>query len=176
MAIALCRLMVYVKDSAAWCYAKSVLCVDVCVRRIFLDELAAWPDVLAHEHGEDGVGLDSVVNGDLLEGTVFGVHRRVPKLVVVHLTETFVALRMDLVLVAAAVGVDELLALLFGPAILLHLALLAEVKRRGGEVDVSFFDQSTHATEEEGEDQGGNVATVHVGIGHDDHLVVTELR
>ena len=82
---------------------------------------------------------------------------------------------MDLALVAAAVGVDELLALLFGPAILLHLALLAEVKRWGGEVDVPLLDQSAHAAEEEGEDQGGNVATVHVGIGHDDYLMVAEL-
>ena len=42
------------------------------------------------------------------------------------------------------------------------------VKRRLGNIQVTFLDQFRHGTEEKGEEQGADVAAVHVGIGHDD--------
>src|SRR5204863_9430820 len=52
-----------------------------------LDELLARLDPLAHEPGEDLVGLGGVVDLDPQEHPRLGVHRRVPELVGVHLAE-----------------------------------------------------------------------------------------
>ena len=54
--------------------------VDSGVARVFLDEFAAWRNVIAHQHREDAVGLGSVVNGHLLQRTRFGIQRGFPKL------------------------------------------------------------------------------------------------
>ena len=44
-----------------------------------------------------------------------------------------------------------------------------------GGVDIALLDQGPHKAEEEGEQQGADVGAVHVGIGHDDHLVIAQL-
>ncbi len=49
------------------------------------------------------------------------------------------------------------------------------VERRLGDVDEAAPDQLGHLAVEEGEQQGADVGAVHVGIGHDDDLVVAEL-
>ena len=82
---------------------------------------------------------------------------------------------MDALLVAPAEALDEGLTLLLGPAVLALLASRAEVERRRSDVDVAVLDKGAHVSEEEGQDQRGDVATVHVGIGHDDDLVVAQL-
>ena len=38
-----------------------------------------------------------------------------------------------------------------------------------------MLDEGTHEAEEEGQKQGTDMAAVHIGIGHDDHLVIAEL-
>ncbi len=45
---------------------------------------------------------------------------------------------------------------------------------RLGDVKVPFFDQRLHVAEEEGQQQGADVAAVHVGIGHDDDAPVAQ--
>ena len=82
---------------------------------------------------------------------------------------------MDLVLVTSTIFIDECLALLFSPAVFFDFAFLTEVKGRSRQINISVFDQGTHSAEEESKNQCGNVASVHVGIGHDDYLVVAEL-
>ena len=44
-----------------------------------------------------------------------------------------------------------------------------------GDVDMACFDQGRVLAEEEGQKQGADVGAVHVGIGHDDNLVVAQL-
>ena len=39
---------------------------------------------------------------------------------------------------------------------------------------MASLDEFAHVAEEEGQNQSGNVASVHIGIGHDDYLVVTK--
>ncbi len=59
-----------------------------------------------------------------------------------------------------------------------HPLLLAPgdlVQRGHGGVDIALLDQRPHEAEEEGQQQGADVGPVHVGIGHDDDLVVAEL-
>ena len=49
------------------------------------------------------------------------------------------------------------------------------VQRRHGDVGVAVLDERTHVTEQEGQQQGGDVLAVDVGIGHDDDLAVAQL-
>src|SRR5215218_1477045 len=51
-------------------------------------------------------------------------------------------------------------------------ALLELVQRRLGDVDVARLDQILHLAEQQGEDQRADVRPVHVGVRHEDHLVV----
>ena len=44
-----------------------------------------------------------------------------------------------------------------------------------GDVEVIAVDQALHPAEEKGEQQGADVGAVHVGVGHDDDLVVAHL-
>ena len=55
------------------------------------------------------------------------------------------------------------------------LPALHFVERRTGDVDVTTFHQLLLVTVEEGEQQGADVGTVHVGVGHDHDSVVTEV-
>ena len=64
---------------------------------------------------------------------------------------------------------------MLGPAVFLNLTFLTQIEGRSRQIHISVLDQGTHTAEEEGQDQCGDVATVHIGIGHDNHLVVTQL-
>src|SRR5690606_19561613 len=48
------------------------------------------------------------------------------------------------------------------------------VERRFGKIDIPTFDNFPHITEEERQKQRCNVATVNVGIGHDDNFVIAK--
>ncbi len=56
----------------------------------------------------------------------------------------------------------------------LLLAFLHLVKRRLGNIDIAPLDQLGHLAEEERQQQGTNVRTIHVRIRHDDDAVVAE--
>ena len=56
----------------------------------------------------------------------------------------------------------------------LVLALLDLVQRRQADVDVAAIDQLRHLPVEEGQQQGADMAAVHVGVGHDDDAVVAQ--
>ena len=99
-----------------------ILCVDIGVCRVLFNKLASRLHVVSHQHGEDLVSIGGVVDGDLFEQTCLGVHSGLPKLLGVHLAQTFVALRVDvLVLHAAGILVEESLALLIVVAVLADL-------------------------------------------------------
>ena len=57
----------------------------------------------------------------------------------------------------------------------LFLALLDLVQRRLRDVDMPALDQVRHLTIEEGQQQGADMRTVDVGVGHDDDAVITQL-
>src|SRR5262249_40808632 len=68
------------------------------IQRIIFNEPSARLDLIAHEDGEDFVGLDRVVDPDLQERAFFGVHRRLPQLLRVHFAQAFVALNLQILL------------------------------------------------------------------------------
>jgi hypothetical protein len=61
-------------------------------QRIRLNKLAPWLNLVAHEHGEDAVGFDGVVDLDAQEAADCWVHGGFPELGGVHLAQPFVAL------------------------------------------------------------------------------------
>ena len=63
-----------------------------CPECVGFDEVTAGFDFVAHEHGEDAVGFDGVVDLDAQEAAHCRVHGGFPELGRVHLTQAFVAL------------------------------------------------------------------------------------
>src|SRR4051812_1412832 len=70
------------------------------------------------------------------------------------------------------VGEQDLLELGLLLDVALVAALLELVERRLGDVDVAGLDQVLHLAEEQREDERADVGPVHVGVRHEDHLVV----
>ena len=71
---------------------------------------------------------------------------------------------------------EQLLELRLLLDVLLLAADLDAVERRHRDVDVAALDELGHLAVEEGQDQRADVRAVHVGVRHDDHAVVAELR
>ena len=111
----------------------------------------------------------------MLEHTACRIHGRFPELLVGHLTKTFVTLGLDRFLVTATVVLDESLTLLIVPAVLAVVTLGALIKRRTSDIEVSLLDDLFHMTEEQSHNKGRDMGTVDIGIGHDDHFVITDL-
>ena len=154
---------------------RGILGVDICIVGVLFDEGAARRDVVAHQHREGTLRFRGVLDGDLPQDAAGRVHGRLPELGVGHFAETLVALHGHALVGAAAQAGRRLVALGVGPAVDLLLALLHQVQRRRREIDVAVLDEVEHVAEEEGQDEAGDVRAVHIGIGHDDDLVVAEL-
>src|SRR5262245_64904755 len=65
------------------------------VERVLLDELPPRLHLVAHEGGEDLVGLVRVLDLHLQQRARLGIHRGLPELRRVHLTEALVALDLE---------------------------------------------------------------------------------
>ena len=58
----------------------------------------------------------------------------------------------------------------------LRIAALQAIERRLRDVEKPLVDQARHLAEEEGQQQGADVAAVDIGVGHDDDAVIARLR
>src|ERR1035441_4692235 len=155
---------------AAWIAASDV--EEAHVLGIGLDELPAQFDVFAHQYRADLVGDGRLLDGDLEQGPLPWVHSGVPQLAEVHLPQPLQPLEIGLVV--GVLGEEG------GPGrVVLQVQLLLAHQRRVqgglGHVDEAAFDQGLHLAEEEGQEQGADVGSVHVGVGQDDHLVIADL-
>ena len=105
------------------------------------------------------------------------VHGGLPQLVGVHLAQALEAgdVHLGVGVVRRASPRDDAVPLGVGIGHAGGLAARQLVQRRHGGVDIAVLDQRAHIAEEEGEQQRPYMATVHVGIRHDDYLVVSEL-
>ena len=150
--------------------------IDICVCSILLDKYAAWLYVIAHQHGEYLVGISSILYRNLLEQTCLRIHRGVPQLLWIHLTKTFVALGMETAVVSITVAVclDKAYAILLGIAVLLMILVGTLVERRSSDIQMSLLYHLWHKAEEESHDEGIDMRTIDIGIGHDDNLIVAQ--
>src|SRR6185312_6142427 len=74
------------------------------VQRVLLNERSPGLDLVAHEDGEDGVGVDVVLDLHAQQAALGGVHGGFPELRRVHLAATFVALNGNALLGAVVKG------------------------------------------------------------------------
>ena len=101
------------------------------------------------------------------------VHGGFPQLLRIHFTKTFVSLDVCLArLVCQRFQKLFLLCIIIG--IVNFLAFLYLEQRRLGCIHVSAFNERLHVPVEEGKQQRTDMGTVHIGIGHDDDLVIPE--
>ena len=70
---------------------------------------------------------------------------------------------------------DQLVAMGVVAGIELARALGQPVKRRHGEIEMAGLDQFRHLPVEKGDQQGGDMGAVDVGVGHDDDFLVAQL-
>ena len=103
---------------------------------------------------------------------MFRIHGGLPELFCVHLSQTFVPL--DLVVAVTSHFLEDLIQFFVAVRIPDFFVFLQFVQRRLCQIYISFFDQVRHEPVQEGEQQCTDMGAVHVGIGHDDDLVVSE--
>ena len=132
--------------------------------------------LLPHEDGEDLVSGHGVVQSDAAQRALLRVHGGLPQLVGVHLAQTLKAadVHLGVGVVGAHLGGD-LVPLGVGVGHPGGLAPGELIQRGHGGVDIAVLDQGAHIAEEEGQQQGADMAAVHIGICHDDDLVVAQL-
>ena len=68
------------------------------IQCVVFDEFAPRFDLVAHQHGADFVGFDSVVDADLQQGARFRIHGGFPQLFGINFTQAFVTLNRQVLL------------------------------------------------------------------------------
>src|SRR5215218_7640314 len=140
---------------------------------VLFDEGFARLDLVAHQRGEQLISHRRRLDGDLQHRPVLRVHRRLPQLLRVHLREALEAGDTDV-----SIGPDTIqrlsqLRVVFG--IVLAAIVRDLVERRKSDIDVAGLDQLRHVAIQKRQHQRSNMTSVHVGIGHNDDLVVPGL-
>ena len=93
---------------------------------IFLNELAARLNHIAHQFDENIVSLNAFLDAHLQQGTRIAIKGRFPKLLRIHFSEAFVALHLaDALLARSHDGIDQRAG-----ACGLRLIALAHIARR----------------------------------------------
>ena len=69
---------------------------------VLLDELAAWRNIVTHQHRESPLGLGCVIDGNLAQKPGLRIHGSGPELFVAHFTETLVPLHGNALFAALA--------------------------------------------------------------------------
>ncbi len=91
----------------------------------------------------------------------------------VHLTQTFVTL--EVVTIGAVKRLDNLSAILLGVGVV-DLTFVGDGVERGlGDIKMTGLNNLGHVAEEKGQQEGADVGPVHVGVGHDNDAVVTQV-
>ena len=141
---------------------------------VFFDKLASGFDLISHKGGKCQIDLRlrRFVHRYLQKYPALRIHRGFPKLLGIHLTESFVTL--DLVIVVPSDFLQNRIQLIIIVCIP-HLAVLLDlVKRRLCQIHITLLDQFRHKSVQESKQQCCDMRTVNIGIRHDDNLVVTQ--
>ena len=99
------------------------------------------------------------------------IHSGIPKLLCIHLSKTFVTLNFIIVITPNFLqnAVKFFVAVCI-PNFFISFEL---IKWRLCQIHVSFFDQIWHKSVHKCQKQCTDMGSIHVGIGHDDNLVIT---
>ena len=104
---------------------------------------------------------------------MLGIHSSLPKLGSIHFTQSFVALDLDGIVKTYLIKYLLLLLVIVG--IIDFFVFLNLLERRHGKIYMTLLDELRHEPVDKGQHQSIDMGTVHVGIGHDYDLVITEL-
>src|SRR5699024_6314714 len=164
------------------CIDKQLLILDIQETDILCatgNEGTTCCDVITHQDGAELIGALCVLQIHAAQNAIWRVQRGRPQLGCTHLTQTRVALdsvrRSDLApsikrrfqqLITLSIGVGK-------PW--LTLAPLELVQRWISQEYMAFLNQLRHEAEEQSQQQGSNVLTIDVGVGHEHNLVVAQL-
>src|ERR1700726_4284014 len=136
-----------------------------------LNVLFARLHVRPHQLFEGVVGRSRVFHVYLQQHPRGRVHRRLPQLLGIHLTETLHPRRLGVF----AQLTERLVALAFGVAPDDLLALEHFEQWRLRHVQIALLDDRGKVAVKEREQKGADVAAVDVGVSHRDHAVVAHL-
>src|ERR671911_1783171 len=143
---------------------------------VSLDKLPSRLDLVAHQLVEQLRRLHRVLHRDAKDGPSRRIHRGAPELCRIHFSESLVALDVDRALAVAILKpLRVLLSLRLAIGVELFLPFRNAIERRLGDVHVACLYQRLHLPEEEGEEQRADVGAVHVGIRHQNDLVVPHI-
>src|SRR5713226_9884321 len=67
------------------------LYIQICILRVALDKPSSWGNLIAHQHGENLIGLYRLLDIHLQDRPLGRVHCRLPERLGVHLAEALVA-------------------------------------------------------------------------------------
>ena len=133
----------------------------------FGNVLLSWGDLIAHQQRDEVLHVRGVLYRDLHHRAVPGIHRRLPKLLGIHLAEALVALQG--VTAHALRNAFELLVVL---AVDRLVALLHLVERGLADIDVPVGDEPLRIAVEERQEQRPNMPAVLIRVGEYYDLVV----
>src|SRR6266542_4297258 len=160
-------------------YSHKIKMSDVEVRyelRVRFDERPARLDLVTHQRLEHLVGEDRVLDVHLEDRACLRIHRRRPELTRIHLSESLVALDVDRALAFAVAETRHVVVtLLLVVRVVLLLPLRHAIERRLRDVEVARFDQLGHLAIEESQQKRPDVRPVHVGVRHQDQLVIADV-
>ena len=139
---------------------------------MLIDKSLSGRYIRTHQHRCDITCHASVLDLNLFQKTCLRIECRLPKLFGIHLAESLITLQSE----ASRVG----LSIFFQSGVIIQIFFFAFfghrlVKRRHGKIHMTFKNKLRHKTIEQGQKQCGNMRTVHIGICHNDDLVVSQL-
>ena len=139
---------------------------------MFINKISARRDIRSHKELSHVRSLDGILDPDLFHPSARGIQSRLPELFRIHLSQSLIALQGKVGLVCPAIpgqGIIIVQILSFSP-------LWHDLVERGhGNIHMPLIDQLGHKAVKQGQEQGRNMGSVHVGIRHDDDLIVAEL-
>lgn len=122
-------------------YPHECLCIHCGESCIVPDEVSTRLDVLPHQHREDSISLDGILESNLLEIASLRIHSRFPQLARIHLSKSLISLRQDLRLFSRPIPGDKVGSILVIEAVIDLVSTLGPtlIERRVGNINVSLL-------------------------------------
>src|SRR5690606_21319214 len=142
---------------------------------VFLNKRPTGRYILTHQHRENPVCFGGIVDIDLVQFSGSGIHGSFPKLVSVHLTQTFVSLDLHRVwITSVGIKCNQIVSFLLGPGVREFCSFFDHVEWGSSDIEIAILDQGTHIPEEEGQYKRYDMTSIDIGITHNDYLMIPE--
>ena len=142
---------------------------------VLFNKRSSGLNLIAHQRSKCQIHGSHIfsIHGNPSQDTLLGIHGGIPELIGIHLAQTLITL--DLVAVVSADLIQDGIELVVTVCIPGLLALVDLVKGRLCQIYIALLDQFRHKPVNECKEQGADMGAVHIGIRHQDDLMVTKL-